>query len=282
MTPIVFELGSLTIRWYGIFVALGFLAGLIYMQVQAGRKGSIPTKRIADIMVFIMIGGIAGARLLYVVTHFDQYENNLFEIIRIDHGGLVFYGGFFGGAIATILFCRHQKWNLWELADLAAPALAIGQMFGRIGCFMNGCCFGRVTDHPWFRVLYPAPPYDGILSRHHIQGLITEFPAQPLPVVPSQVSQSVINLFIFLILLFIIPKLKHHGQGFAIFILMYASGRFFNEFLRGDYKTSDIYGPFTVAQAICLILLPVGITLFIKLRTSSTVKTEAVALSDDK
>ena len=176
MHPIAFHLGSLTIRWYGVMVALAFVAGLW----TAGRRGLLSgfnPEKIYDLGPWLILGGLVGARIFYVVEYWRESFAGLpvWEIFMIQHGGLVFYGGFIGAALAGIFYARRKQLPLWRLADVIAPSIALGSIFGRIGCLLNGCCYGRECSAPW-AIHFPAghetypfgvhPPeiYDALLN----------------------------------------------------------------------------------------------------------------------
>ncbi len=256
---IAFSLGPITIYWYGVFVALGFIAALLVMQWRAG-KASFARERIADLVVAAMIGGIVGARLFYVAINWSYFARNPLEIVMVQHGGLVFYGGFIGATLAVLLLCRKRQHDPWVVADLMAIGVPLGQTLGRIGCLINGCCFGKPTGS-WFHVTYIAPPHNLVHDIQVENGVIDAHEAC-LPVFPVQLVQSLINLSIVIVLLVVARRLKRPGQLFGLFLVLYAVGRFVNEFNRGDY-ISYYFGVFTIAQVICLLLLPVGVGIMV-------------------
>ena len=256
MNRIALQIGSLTIYWYGIFVALGFLSAYGFMYFKA-RKTNFPVHKISDLCFAAMIGGVLGARIFYVIQNFDQYSGNLIEIIRVDHGGLVFFGGFFGAVLAIIWSIKRNNLYFPETADLLASGLPLGQAIGRLGCLINGCCFGTPSQI-WCSVRYP--PGDSVWTTQILQNLIGSDALEPLGVLPVQVFQSGTNLLIWLSLIVIGPKLKVKGQVFSLYLILYPLGRFLIEFMRGDYL-NHIFG-LTSAQIICLIIFPIGIVLF--------------------
>ncbi|MCF7853249.1 MAG: prolipoprotein diacylglyceryl transferase [Candidatus Pacebacteria bacterium] len=240
MDPIAFEVGPLTVRWYGICVALGFLLGFGFVNWRAPRWG-VDRDDVADVVFWAMLGGIGGARLLYVVQNWQQFQGHLWEIVRIDHGGLVYYGGFFGGGLAIILACMIKSLSVLRMGDLFIMAVPLGHAVGRIGCFLNGCCYG------W--------PWTGACS--------VQYPGRAYAVFPIQLVASAMNLAVFGCLLFAARYVRVRGQVVAAYLTVYGLGRFFVEFGRGDY--SRYVGPLTPAQVICAFLVPAGIVLFIVL-----------------
>ena len=245
MDPVAFHFGPLSIRWYGIFFALGFLAGYQVLQWRA-KKSRIGVDAAATLTFIGIIAGVLGARLFYVITNWrEQFSGNWPEIIRIDHGGLVFYGGFIVSSLSLLAYCLWKKHPLGETADLFAPALPLAHAFGRIGCLLNGCCYGRVTDAPF--------------AWHYPHGVI----ANDAGVIPSQLFEAIANLGIMTLLLLTEKRLPRRGQLMAFYLMLYAGMRFGLEFLRGDYPADQLlWGRFTPAQGICFILFPFGIALW--------------------
>ena len=267
---IAFSIGSKEIAWYGVLVASGFLLGMIVLNFQA-KKRNVDAATVADLTVACVIGAIAGARLLFVLINYRYYAENPAEIIRIDQGGLVFFGGFFGGFLSIGWLVRRRKLSFWTISDIFALALPIGQAVGRIGCLVNGCCFGHPTEsRP--AIQYTNQAAEGILDAQVARGelKLDGFDPQCLPVLPSQIYQSLINVGIFVALIVAARYVKRPGRLFALFMIFYATARFFNEFNRGDYLTYH-FG-LTPAQVICLFVLPAGIALFCYLGCSKANK----------
>lgn len=257
MDPIAFKIGDFTVRWYGIMVALAFLSGFFLMAVRA-RKYQLNKENIADLLLFAMVGGILGARLLYVFRNWSEYADQLGRILMITEGGLVFYGGFIGGILTVVLACRLRHWPPANVADLAAPAIPLGHALGRIGCFLNGCCFGNPHSH-FPNCQYPANSAASVC--HFKKGLIESYHAVPLPVFPIQLVAAVLNLLICLILLGIERKKKLQGRLFPAYLVLYSIARFTTEFFRGDYVERG--EGLTYTQWICILVFTVGIALIV-------------------
>lgn len=240
MHPIFLELnGFLTIRWYGLMAALGFLAAMF--MVDLNRKYANMNRDQATTLVFIgVIAGVIGSRIAYVIQFYGQYRDNFLEIFRIDRGGLVFYGGFFLAMLCMILYCRKVKLDTWRVLDICTPALALGHMFGRIGCFLNGCCFGKPTECI-FGVIHPAGSMPA-----QIHGVVA--------IHPVQLYEAFANLLLALVMF---PILRKTGRGVAtsLYLLIYGIIRFVDEFFRGDHVDSLAAG-LTRAQMIGLLLVP--------------------------
>jgi len=208
--PIAFKLGSFTIHWYGVMMALAFIAGL-WTAMRRARREKISGETIADVTLWLMIGAILGARFVYVTTYWKEEfaDQPLSEIFMIQHGGLVYYGGLIGAAIAGIIYIRWKKLPLWKIADIVAPSIALGSMFGRTGCLLNGCCYGRPTGLPW-GIRFPA-----------------DHPTGGVPVHPTEIYDGLLNLVLYFFLAWMFRRKKFDGQIFATYLLCYAITRSF-------------------------------------------------------
>jgi len=255
--PIAFKLGTWPIYWYGVLVAAGFIAGLWTANRRAPLTGLRP-EQAADCGPWLIIGAVIGARALHVATYWnDSYAGQpWWEVFMVQRGGLVFYGGLIGASLATILYSRVRQVPLWKLADVLAPSIALGYVFGRLGCLTKGCCYGRECALPW-AITYP---------RGH-----KTFPVSaeaPLHVHPTQVYDSLLNLGVYLFLAWLYRRKKFDGQVFAAYLMIYAFTRSFVEYFRGDYdpRTHIHAGFFTPAQLVSVGVLVAGVLLFVVLR----------------
>ena len=253
MQPIAFHLGPLTIRWYGVMMAIAFIAGL-WTASRRGLREGIPAEKILDIGPWLIVGTIIGARALHVVTYWrEEFAGRPFwEVFAVWNGGLVFYGGLIGASLAGILYARFKHLALWKLADVLAPSIALGYVFGRIGCFLNGCCFGRECDLPW-AVTYPMGNLNG---------------APTHPVHPTQLYDSLLSLILYIGLAWLYRRKKFDGQVFAAYLLCYAVTRSIVESFRGDYTSIHIHSALhlTPAQLISIGIFAAGAALWAMLR----------------
>jgi phosphatidylglycerol---prolipoprotein diacylglyceryl transferase len=244
--PILLHLGSLPIHSYGVMIALAFLAGLWTATRRAARE-KIPGEQIADIVLWLMLGGIIGARFAYVTTYWrEEFAGQpLSEIFAIWHGGLVYYGGLIGATIAGMIYIRWKKLPLWKTADVLAPSIALGNVFGRIGCLLNGCCYGRACSLPW-AITFPA-----------------DNPLNPptYPVHPTEIYDALLNLVVYFFLAWLFRRKKFDGQIFATFLLCYAVTRSFVEYFRGDYTNLHYHFGLTPAQWISVPIFVAGLAL---------------------
>lgn len=243
--PIAFKLGTLTVHWYGILVATGFVLGL-WLASRRGRRDGLPPEVIADLGTWLIVGAIVGSRALYVITFWDaEFSGRPWtDVLRIWRGGLVFYGGFIGAALAGFGCCLWKQVPAWKVADALAPSIALGFALGRLGCLMNGCCYGKPSDLPW-AVSFPAT--------HDTGGA---------PVHPTQLYDVTWALGLFAFLEWLYRHKRFNGQVFAVFIAGYAALRSAVELLRGDYGASQFRAGLTPAQQVGLGLLALAAWLY--------------------
>jgi len=242
---IAFQLGNFTIYWYGVLVALGLLAGLWTAGRRAPLSG-IRSETVIDLGPWLILGTIVGARSLYVLSYWREGFANrpLWQLFNIRGGGLVFYGGLIGASLACILYVRFKKLPLWKIADVLAPSIALGHSFGRIGCLMNGCCYGRACDLPW-AVHFP--------DNH---------PTQGAGVHPTQIYEAALNLALYAALGWLYRRKKFDGQIFAAYLVLYAVLRTFVEFFRGDYTANYLHGQATPGQVLSIPIFAAGVLLW--------------------
>jgi len=244
--PILFHLGSFPVHSYGVMIALAFLAGLWTATLRA-RREKISGETIADVTLWLMVGGIIGARIVYVATYWrEEFKNQpLTEIFMIQHGGLVYYGGLIGAMIAGMIYIRWKKLPLWKIADVLAPSCALGNVFGRIGCLLNGCCYGRACSLPW-AISFPE---DNPLG------------SPTYPVHPTEIYDALLNFGVYLFLAWLFRRKKFDGQIFTTYLLCYAVTRSFVEYFRGDYTNLHYHLGLTPAQWISVPIFVTGLAL---------------------
>jgi phosphatidylglycerol---prolipoprotein diacylglyceryl transferase len=241
---IAFQIGSLTVHWYGVFLAVGFLVGL-WTAGRRGLRAGLPPEKILDSGVWLIVGGIVGARLFYVITYWDEsFAGRPFsEVFMVQHGGLVYYGGLIGASLAFVAYAYFKNLPLWKLADVLAPSISLGYAIGRYGCLMNGCCYGRPTDMPW-AIHFP--------SDHETHGV---------GVHPTQIYESLLAFGLYLFLAWLFRRKKFDGQVFAAYLVGYALLRSVVEFFRGDYVVHYLGGWATQAHLVSFAGLVAGIIL---------------------
>ena len=247
MHPILFSVFGKDIYSYGVMAALGFLAGILTWTWLA-RRELRPEGFATDLGFWLMASGIVGSRLAYVAANWSYYRDNPLEIVRIDQGGLIFYGGFLLACAALVIFARRHRVPVWHMADFAIPALAIGHALGRMGCFLNGCCYGRPAGDAFCGIAYPPICEPGKL-----------FPDVPL--YPVQLIESACLLALWLVLVWAYPRRRKDGAVFALYLVLYPPIRFALEYLRGDERQSWL--ALDVAQVTSIGLFLAGILLFV-------------------
>jgi phosphatidylglycerol:prolipoprotein diacylglycerol transferase len=245
---VAFEIFGFQIYWYGILAAAGFLIAFAMASRRAPRAG-LTADDVLGLGPWIIIGAVLGARLLYVISYWDkEFAREPFAKIFNMRTGLVYYGGLIGASIGTVLFAVRRKVPLWKLADVMAPSIPLGHAFGRIGCFMTGCCYGKACDLPW-SVHFPKEHWTGGVGVH-----------------PTQIYEAVLNFMLYLGLAWLFRRRKFDGQVFSVYLICYAILRAFVEVFRGDYEKSYLAGLFTPGQAVSIIIIAAGALLWWKQR----------------
>lgn len=258
MHPILLKIGSFTIYTYGFMIATGIMIALFVARKEAKRVGVDPEK-ITDLCFYLVISGVVGSRIFYIATTPEMFVDDFLEIFRIWNGGLVFYGAFIGAFITGTVYVTKHKLPLWKVADICAPAVAIGHVFGRLGCFFAGCCYGRVCDLPW-AVSFTDP---NTLARP-IGELLH----------PTQLYGSGSNLFIFLILISIKRRMKFDGQLFWIYVMLYGIVRSINEMFRADFRGEFLFQTFSISQVIGWSMASLALVMLIIFSRSATSSSE--------
>jgi phosphatidylglycerol:prolipoprotein diacylglycerol transferase len=252
MHPILFEIGPLQIRFYGLMYAIAITCGLYIIRREVRRQQiSLSNDDVLNFVMLSVVGGIIGARLYYVIFNWSNYRHELWEIIKIWHGGLAIHGGVIGGTLAGWWFTRWHRVSFWKMADIVAPALILGQTFGRFGNFMNGDAHGIPTTMPW-GIVFPPTSIAGY-----------QFPGIPLH--PTMLYEMVINFCIFLFLWKIRTRPWKGGLIFCLYCILYSIGRFFVSGFRADSLLDPLWG-FRVARIISIVIIVLAGTLIIKKR----------------
>lgn len=265
MYSILFQLGPFTLRAYGLMMALGFACAW-YAAARLARGTHRNADYLSNLVVWMMLAGVLGARLAYVAEHWTQeFSDHPAAIIRIDQGGLMFYGGVIAAALGLLLFVRLRRERFLEVSDLLLAVLPLGHAFGRLGCFLNGCCHGRPSGS-FLAVSFPARS-----PAWYVQcetGLIPPSAARSLPVLPTQLLEAAANLLLFLALFHLYRRASHRrGLVTAAYLMAYAVIRFLIEPLRGDQRMN--VGVWSIGQAISLALFAAGAVLAVHCRRTA-------------
>lgn len=253
MYPILFKAGPITLYTYGLMIAIGILVA-IGIARREGRWRGLNPDRLTDLAFYLVMAGIVGSRLLYVVTTPEMFINDPLEIFRIWNGGLVFYGAFIAAFLVGMGYVRVHRLPLWKTADSFAPAVAAAHVFGRLGCLFAGCCYGKVCDLPWaIRFIHPATLARPIGVDLH----------------PTQLYSSLNNLAIFVILMALRRRMKFDGQLFWIYIILYGITRSIIETFRADFRGAEILGLFSMSQTIGWSMAVLAVTMLVILNRRS-------------
>lgn len=260
MHPMLFKYGFIEIRFYGLMYVVAILVATYIIKQEVVRKAiNLSADDVVNFITWTVIAGVVGARIYYVLFTLDYYIANPVEIPAIWHGGLAIHGGLIGGASAAWIYLRRRGVLFWRMADAVAPAIILGQTFGRFGNFMNGDAHGMPTAMPW-GIVFPPGSIAG-----------SQFPGIPLH--PTMLYEMSINFCIFLFLWLSLRKREHKdGFIFAAYIALYSSGRFVVEGFRAD---SLMLGPIRIAQLVSAFIAIFVAGLIIKKRLWEPSKTEA-------
>ncbi len=253
INPEIVRVGPLAVRWYGVMYILGFVSSYVLVAYQAKKKGlGLDSDFLQSLYTFIALGLIIGARLGYVLFYnLSSYVHHPLSIFYLWEGGMSFHGGLIGSALAGIWFCKRSGRDPWQIADLLAVTGPVGLGLGRLGNFINGELYGRVTDVPWAMVF----PGGGDVLRH-----------------PSQLYEFLLEgVVLFTVLWLVKDRMRAPGALIALFTVLYGIFRFIVEFFREpDSQLGFILGPFTMGQILSSCMALAGaVLLYLRTRPSS-------------
>ncbi len=233
------HIGPLVIHGYGLMIAIGILAAYLTVEYRAKKK-NMKYELIFNLTIWCAIGGILGAKLLYILTQLKSIIADPSSLLGEFAEGFVVYGGIIGGIFAGYLFCRKYKLNFLKYFDLVMPSIALAQGFGRIGCLLAGCCYGLETKSA-FSLVFPN----------------SDYAPQDVHLVPTQPISSVLDFLNFFVLVYLSRKVKADGQVAGFYLVFYSVGRFILEFFRGDLERGSIAG-ISTSQFISIFLFILG------------------------
>ena len=240
MFPDLVDIGFLHLKTYGACMAAGFLACWWLVERLSGRKD------LSNFLLSLMVAGVVGSRAAYVVEHWrSDFAASPAQIVRVDQGGLMFYGGLILAFLVFCAWCAVRRERPLALADLLATVVPLGHAFGRVGCFFYGCCYGRDSD-AWCAVTFPMGSPSWFAHGRRL-----------VPVLPTQLFEAAALLALFAALLFLYRRFRRYTAG--AYFVGYAAIRFGLEFLRGDERAS--VGAFSISQAISLGMAVLGVAL---------------------
>jgi len=256
MHPTLIQIGPFALHSYGFMLAISFFLGILLAARRAPARGVSPD-RVFDTSLAIVFASVVGARLMYVVFHRGEIHS-LIDVIAVWRGGLTMYGGVLAAMAAAWVYVRRRGIPFLRMADIIAPSLGLGLMLTRVGCFLNGCCYGKPTDS-WLGVHFPDSTFGGQL-----------FAGEALH--PTQLYSSAIGLVTVLALLAIDRRRRPEGQLFAFYLILAGVGRFGLDFFRAYEANVYLVWSLTVNQLISVGGVLVGILLYVSLRAAPASK----------
>jgi phosphatidylglycerol:prolipoprotein diacylglycerol transferase len=253
MHPILIEFGFIKIFTYGLLVASGFFISILLASHQ-GKKEGLDPQEIIDLCFYLLVSSLLGARLMYVVVEYKYFMDHPLEIFKFWKGGLVYYGGLIFAMLVAVLYMKKKEMPVWQVADILAPSIAIGQAIGRWGCFFAGCCYGVKTDVPW-AIVFTDPNSLAPLG---------------IPLHPTQIYLSLNAVVIFSILIWLRKRKTFHGQIIWVYGILYSIGRFLIEYLRGDDRGYAVESLFSTSQFIGILFFGVSVFMLINMGKNRT------------
>lgn len=240
----LFTIGPLTVYGYGFMIAVGVIAAWIVTDYRAKRQ-KLDRDHVFSLVIWCLLGGLLCAKLLFWITEWKTIMTDPGYLLDTLSDGFVVYGGIIGGILSGCLYCRIKRVDFWKYFDLVMPSVALAQGFGRIGCLLAGCCYGRETEST-FSIIFQN----------------SDFAPNHVALIPTQIYSSVLNFLHFGILLYIARHKKADGQVAACYLIFYSIGRFVLEFFRGDLIRGSV-GSLSTSQFISLFILAVGILILV-------------------
>jgi len=229
--PRLFHIGNFSLPTYGLLVSLGVLVGL-WISVRNSEKSGIDPEHAWNFGILVVLAGIVGAKVLYIINDWSTYAANpreIFSLSTLQAGG-VFSGGLLASFIAAAWYLRKNRMPALGTCDAFSPGLALGHAIGRLGCFAAGCCYGKQTTHFW-----------GVTFRNP---LAAQWVGTPLgvPLEPTQLFESAVELVNFFILMWLFKRKSFDGQVFGAYLFVYGVARYFLEFIRDDPGRGSVFG----------------------------------------
>lgn len=265
MHPSIFHLGPLDIRSYGLMLAIGFLAGITLAAKRAEKDGGNPD-HIYDLSIWVVISALIGARVYYIVTHFSEFAANpslpFFTRLFVDFknmfwpfsngqigiSGLVLLGGLLGATAVTAIYLKMHKLSIPRYMDYIGPSLGLGEFFTRIGCFLNGCCYGKPTDS-FCGIVFPDDSAAGMF-----------YPGMHIH--PTQLYQSLAGLLICVLLIYLERYRTFYGFTSLLYFMFYSIARFATDFFR-YYEPNLTFFGLSHNQLLSLAMFTVSVVLFV-------------------
>ena len=258
MHPELLSFGFVHLRSYGVMMAVAFVVGT-FLALRESRRLSLDEDKVVNVILVTLVASVLGARMLYVLEHLPEFRREWSSVLALWQGGLTLYGGVAAGTFAGLVAAKRMNLPVWITADALTPALALGTAFGRIGCFLNGCCYGRPTDLPWGVVF----PHDSFAS--------LEFGNQPVH--PSQLYNAAVGLALFALFQFLRGRIRVPGVMFWSFIALFAAIRIPLDLTRA-YEADAVLlrvgvADVTESQMMSMGLILFGVLMILRLRRAA-------------
>jgi phosphatidylglycerol:prolipoprotein diacylglycerol transferase len=275
MLRVLFEVPGLGWRLHSFGPMLLIACGAaLWLATRRARREGLDPESISDLAIWLFAGGFIGARILFIVQN-PGAVTSWIDALKVWQGGIIFYGCILGGLTGSLIYWARRRFPFLATADAVAPALAVGAAIGRIGCFLNGCCYGETCNLPW-AVTFPSESYAWI--RHVEAGWIAPWATRSLPVHPKQLYLALGGLALFALLTVYYPRRRRDGEVMALLMIAYPITRFATEFFRGDAE--GWYGGLTISQYISLALIAGGLLAWRILPARRLVDTVSAPLSN--
>jgi phosphatidylglycerol:prolipoprotein diacylglycerol transferase len=244
--------GGLKLFGFGTMLVLAFVSST-WLAYWRARREKLDPEVVADFAFWLFLFGVAGARVFYCIENWGDDIKTFWDVAQYWKGGIVYYGGIIGGLSAFFVYRWLHPFPLRPYMDVIAPSIAIGTLFGRLGCFLNGCCYGDACNLPWaVSFPKPSPPW----FHHHVLGMIPPGALQSLPVHPTQLYSALDGLILLLLLSAYYPLRRRDGEVIGLLMVTYPITRFLIEFLRND--EGAFFGGLTISQNISVALFVAG------------------------
>lgn len=248
----LFHLGPFTVYGYGLMIAIGVLAAYVMAEKRA-KKDDLEADLVFNLVIWCLLGGLLGAKVLYIITQMKEILAGKADVVKLATGFVV-YGGIIGGTFGGFLFCKVKKLSFLKYFDLAMPSVALAQAFGRIGCFLAGCCYGQPTN-AWYGITFHT----------------SELAPNGVKLVPTQLISSGLDFLLCFVLLLFAKRKRADGQVGALYLMLYSVGRFILEYFRGDLIRGSV-GALSTSQFIAIFLFIGGAVVFALLGRNKTIQ----------
>lgn len=250
----IINLGIIKISAYGVMNALGYIIAIFYLYKTQKKSEFKNNTDFFDYIFYLIIGALIGAKVFYMIFHWsgfygDNWFEKLIDAFKTFRSGFVYFGGFVGSVCAGLIFVKKRNFSIPKTADFTAPAIALGHMFGRLGCFLAGCCYGKISQSK-LAVKFTHPE---CLVPHHLHNI---------PLHPTQLYEIFANLIIFLTLHMFSNKKHRTGSIFIVYMMLYSIARFTIEFFRGDDRGTFILS-ISPSQIFSILVFITAILIYI-------------------